>query len=33
MAFERSTTAIAPWMEKFLLRGNNTAALAAENVW
>lgn len=31
-AFERSTTAIAPWMEKFFIMGNNTAALAAENV-
>ncbi len=30
--FERSTTAIAPWMEKFFIMGNNTAALAAENV-
>lgn len=31
-AFERSTTAIAPWMEKFFIMGNNTAAVAAENV-
>lgn len=30
--FERSTTAIAPWMENFFIMGNNTAALAAENV-
>lgn len=31
-AFERSTAAIAPWMEKFFIMGNSTAQLEAENV-
>ncbi|WP_348253977.1 triphosphoribosyl-dephospho-CoA synthase, partial [Salmonella enterica] len=31
-AFERSTPAIAPLMDKFFIMGNNTSALAAENV-
>lgn len=32
LSFESSTAAIAPWMEKFFIMGNNTAQLEAEDV-